>query len=145
MALVQALRLLPRRPAVGSTAVRVTTAAARVPHTARGRAYSTPPLPGPVTSEDLRGGVSQNDAVPSPKDILQHFDLFGNQALGTDTRVDAYGSSWIVANNVRIDGPVVLSNRFLLRWDVGGPDRLTPDAFAILRVLRPLPGMETNH
>ena len=71
---------------------------------------------------------------------MAHFDLFGQQALATDTRVDAYGPAYVVVNNVRVDGAVVLGNRFFLRWNVARPEDVTRDSLALIGLLRPLPG-----
>ena len=70
--------------------------------------------------------------------LIAALDVLGGES--GDVRVDAYGPTWLTVNNVRIDGAVLIGNRFVVGARVAAPGDLTRDDIELVRVLRPLPG-----
>jgi len=82
-----------------------------------------------------------NPAIPASH-AMAKFDVFMDQDVGSQTRIDSYSSSGFLINNVTVNGPVALLPELTLLWRPNAQNslELSKDSLILFELLNPRPG-----
>lgn len=95
---------------------------------------SQPPSPSPAPPS-----TPEQKAPSSPFDLLGT-DLVGAPTLGSlRASIDALGPTSFTISGVRVAGSVLVMPDFSTLWNVDSVDQIVPQAFALVKLIRPRP------